>query len=165
MKNLLLIAFVLFTISSTYAQKAKTSEEGKGYDGSKNTVYVELLGNGLLGSFNYDVRLAGKLGARVGVGFVGDSNDNLITVPVMANILLGKNGRYFEIGAGATYISGTTTNEIFEDSDSNVFGTLSFMYRSQPVDGGFMWKIGLTPLFTKGFFFPYYGGVSLGYAW
>jgi hypothetical protein len=38
------------------------------------------------------------------------------------------------------------------------------MYRSQPEDGGFMWKIGLTPVLASGAFIPYWAGLGLGYA-
>lgn len=137
--------------------------KSQGFDGPKNAVYAELLGNGLIMSFNYDVRLAGKMGGRLGVGYVGGNDASVLTVPVMANYLLGKNGKYFEIGAGITYISGSTN--FGEDiTGSTTIGTFSLMYRSQPVDGGFMWKIGLTPILAEGFFVPYWAGVGLGYA-
>jgi len=131
---------------------------------SKNAFYVEFLGNGLIFSANYDMRLTdGGLGARLGLGYVGGGDGSIITVPVMANYLLGNNGSYFEIGAGITYITGDTS---FGDGfDSSIIGTMSFMYRKQPVDGGFMWKIGLTPVIASGNFIPYWPGVGLGYCW
>ena len=147
---------------STFDKTTSSSE----YSGTKNTFFVELLGNGLIFSANYDVRLANKFGARVGIGYVGDTGGGggILTVPIMGNVLLGKNGKYFEIGGGVTFLSGT--GEIFNTSDaSTVLGTFSFMYRRQPEDGGFMWKIGLTPFIAEGIFVPYWGGVGFGYCW
>jgi len=47
---------------------------------SKNAAYVELLGNGIIISANYDVRFSkneGGLGVRIGFGYLGDvSNHN-----------------------------------------------------------------------------------------
>ncbi|MCO6464628.1 MAG: hypothetical protein J5I52_10830 [Saprospiraceae bacterium] len=165
-KNLcmLVIAFMLFSVGTSNAQSMKNRAADEPM--SKNAVYGELLGNGLIFSFNYDRRLINNVGARVGLGFVGSASDGgVVTVPVMGNILLGKNGRYFEIGAGITYLSGTGDFFDLEDEPSSVLGTFSLMYRRQPADGGFMWKIGLTPMLAKGFFFPYWGGLSLGYCW
>jgi len=63
---------------------------------------------------------------------------------------------------------------------SNVGGTLTFGFRYQPKDGGFLFKAALTPFFgltkvpdknysvcdsprTEPFFFPLFGGVSFGH--
>lgn len=146
--------------------------------GSSNTAtaqagsafYVELLGNGLIFSANYDMRFnksvdGSGLGGRLGIGYVGggDAGGSVVTVPVMVNYLLGKDGKYFEIGGGVTYVAGSADfGDGFEDT---VIGTLSFQYRRQPVDGGFMWKIGFTPILASGTFIPYWPGVSIGYCW
>lgn len=136
---------------------------------STNTVFVELLGNGLIFSANYDMRFnkdeGNGLGARLGVGYIGggDAGGTVITVPAMVNYLLGKDGKYLEIGGGVTYVAGSADfGDGFEDT---VIGTLSIQYRRQPVDGGFMWKIGLTPIIASGAFIPYWPGVSIGYCW
>ena len=41
---------------------------------------------------------------------------------------------------------------------------MSFSYRLQPIDRGFSFRAGLTPIFNKNFFIPYYAGLSLGYS-
>ncbi len=159
MRKTLVILSILFLINDSKSQSSSS------FDGPKNAVYAELLGNGLIMSFNYDTRLAGKLGGRVGLGYVGGKGSSILTVPVLANYLLGKNGRYFEIGAGITYLSAAT--DLFDDesnSGSTVLGAFSLMYRNQPVDGGFMWKIGFAPVIAEGVFVPYWVGVGLGYA-
>jgi hypothetical protein len=50
----------------------------------------------------------------------------------------------------------------YEDKKSNLFGTFSFMYRRQPVDGGFSWRIGFTPMVAKSYIQPF-GAASVGY--
>ena len=146
------------------AQSRSRSSSTSTFTGTKNAFFAEVLGNGLLFSVNYDLRLVNSFGARIGVGYVGstEGDGGILTVPVMGNFLLGKNGRYFEVGAGISYISGT--GEFF-DNESSILGTMSFMYRRQPEDGGFMWKIGLTPFIAEGVFIPYWGGVGIGYCW
>ena len=161
----LIMIFVLSISSNVFSQK-KSSKVSFTFEGAKNAFYVELLGNGLLLSANYDVRIANKFGVRAGIGYVGstEGEGGILTVPVMGNFLLGNNGRYFEVGAGITYVSGNS--DIFNDDGfSSILGTLSFMYRRQPVDGGFMWKIGLTPFLAEGIFVPYWAGVGIGYCW
>ncbi len=161
-----LIILLVFTISTTLSGQKKASNASNTYEGTKNAFFIELLGNGLIFSANYDVRIANKFGLRAGIGYVGstEGDGGVLTVPVMGNFLLGKNGRYFEVGAGLTYLSGSIG--LFENDEfSSLVGTLSFMYRRQPEEGGFMWKIGLTPFLAEGIFIPYWGGVGIGYCW
>ncbi len=159
MKNIYLLLIAGFTLfaSPTFAQEAT------------KTVFVELGGNGLIFSANYDMRFGDKingLGARLGLGYVGggSAGATVVTVPAMINYLLGKDGKYFEVGAGITYISAGT--DFIDDgfSDSSLLGAMTFMYRSQPVNGGFMWKIGFTPILAEGIFIPYWVGLGIGYA-
>ena len=49
-----------------------------------------------------------------------------------------------------------------EDRRTQLFGTFSFMYRRQPVNGGFSWRIGFTPLIAKSYIHAF-GAVSVGY--
>ncbi len=139
---------------------------------STKSAYVEGLGNGLVMSFNFDTRFgkeATGLGARVGVGGMSIGTFSLITIPVGINYLAGKNGKYFEAGLGATYSSAGFLEYDLEQTP--VIGTMTFGYRSQPVDGGFTWRIGLTPVFgpqngAEGgvFFIPWWAHISAGYA-
>ncbi|MBK9736120.1 MAG: hypothetical protein IPO92_14650 [Saprospiraceae bacterium] len=112
-----LFAIGLF-VSPSLGQKKRSSGESSTFEGAKSVFFVELLGNGLLFSANFDTRIHNNLGLRAGVGYVGGSGTDggILTVPVMGNVLLGKNGSYFEVGAGATYISGT--GSLFDDLNS-----------------------------------------------
>jgi hypothetical protein len=70
------------------------------------------------------------------------------------------------MGLGVTVLatSGSDNSFLFNENNSNILGTMSFSYRLQPVDTGFSFRAGLTPIFNKNFFIPYYAGLSLGYS-
>jgi len=130
-------------------------------------IFVELGGQGLTFTANYDSRFSNKrdgLGGRAGIGYLAIDDEKLMTVPLSLNYLLGKGNKFFEIGLGATFLS-TSGNSggIFDEDDGNVIGTMSFFYRVQPQDGGFSFRAGLSPVFNKNYFIPYYGGLSFGY--
>ncbi len=131
-------------------------------------VFVEVGGQGLLFTANYDTRFSNRrdgLGGRAGIGYIASDGDNATTIPLSLNYLLGKGKHFFEVGLGATIIatSGNDNSFFFDGNNSNVIGTMSFSYRLQPVDSGFAFRVGLTPIFNGDFFIPYYGGLSLGY--
>ena len=161
MKNLLLSLLILFTLNTfTFAQK------------SAKALYVEIGGPGLA-SINYDMRLQPKedgIGFRIGVG--GYSLDegsgykeSKLFIPIGLNYILGKDQKhYFELGAGYTYVSNKSSNNYNYSGDfSSSFGNLTFGYRIAPAKGGFFFKAEITPVFGKGFFIPYFGGVGFGY--
>ncbi|MDB5203558.1 MAG: hypothetical protein JWQ27_2967 [Ferruginibacter sp.] len=139
------------------------------------SIFVELGGPGLA-SLNYDMRLQKKedgLGFRVGVGGFtinenygnGNERSGLLTIPVALNYLLSKDQRnYFEIGAGATYVHLSNKSQNFDNEQfSTSFGHLHFGYRLQPVNGGFTFRAGITPIFNGNGFIPYYASLSFGY--
>jgi hypothetical protein len=133
-------------------------------------VFVEVGGQGLLFSANYDTRFGNRrdgLGGRIGVGYIAVDGSSLATFPLSLNYLLGKGKNFFEIGLGATIASAKSDDFWFDDdeetSGTGTIGTMSFSYRLQPVDSGFSFRGGITPIFTKDFFIPYFFGLSLGY--
>lgn len=134
-------------------------------------VMVELGGTGLIATFNYDSRFSRTspdgLGAKVGIGGIVVSDYSIFTIPVMVNYLAGKHGKYFEAGIGGTYSNAGFFAYASESFDP-IIGSLYFGYRGQPEDGGFVFRIGLCPVFGNiedtFFFIPYYGGISFGYA-
>ncbi|WP_158824811.1 hypothetical protein [Mucilaginibacter lacusdianchii] len=131
-------------------------------------IFVELGGPGLLLSLNYDTRFLNRhdgVGGRVGVGYLSIDKNSLLTVPLQINYLLGKNGKYFELGLGATFVKlrGNEDSFLSFDDASSVLGNMTFGYRYQPEDGGFHYRAGLTPLFNKSNFIPYFGSVGFGY--
>lgn len=166
---LLILIFLVLTgsVSAQDSRQLAKSEPGP----RAQSFYFEILGPGAIYSFNYDTRFQNTLnglGGRIGFGYISADGNGVFSAPVMLNYLLGKEGAYFEMGLGATYISFNSAasaedNEVLFIDDSTLFGTMVFGYRKQPVDGGFMFRAGLSPVFGHGNFIPYYPYLSLGY--
>jgi hypothetical protein len=172
MKKLFFVFSFLF--SCYFSSNAQTAAK---------SAYVELGGPGLA-SINYEMRLMKKedgIGIRVGVGgfsirseysngySTSTEKTSVLFLPLELNYLLGKDQKnYFEVGAGFTFLSARSKFSEQGYSDENDtfnsdFGHLYFGYRRQPKDGGFLFRAGICPVFGKGFFIPYYAGVSFGY--
>jgi hypothetical protein len=132
-----------------------------------HSVYVEGLGNGGLVSLNYEIGLTDALGVRAGVGWLVF----WITYPITASYSIGNSNHKLELGGGITLVT-------FPDSDGDspnffdeiirqpgrrpaVLGGLIGGYRFVS-DGGFLFRLSFTPLFTSESFQPF-AGVSLGY--
>ena len=180
------ISLCLFLILSPFIFSQNISPEAKTSIG-KSSFFAELGGPGIAFSANIDSRFKQSrlgLGGRIGVGFVSAYDDyydpatgnyyegdqqSAITFPVQLNYIFGKNNsaHSFEVGGGVTYVSKKLNIMNFdsyddEDQRTQLFGTFSFMYRRQPVNGGFSWRIGFTPLVGKGYI-QAFAAVSVGY--
>ncbi|MDP4150947.1 MAG: hypothetical protein Q8927_05860 [Bacteroidota bacterium] len=143
-------------------------------DRPPHALFMELGGTGLALSMNYDTRFSKRvdgLGIRMGLGFSFTKDPAFITVPVALNYLVGRNGNYFEVGAGLTYLDITNTKGFNDISiggssgllnDQYLFVTTCFGYRRQPIHGGFNFRGGVTPVFVSGEMgiLPY---ISLGF--
>ena len=140
---------------------------------SAPNIFIELGGNGLFLSANYDQRFnkTGKgLGFRAGLGFVPGFGfgfgeiSTLFTIPVGLNYLVGNGPHHFEVGAGATYVSGNI-NVFGEDEDaSGVAFVPNVAYRYQKLGKGFTGRISISPLVGGGgmsFYFGISGGIRL----
>lgn len=165
---ILLVLAAFFVADQANAQQTIDSGTGR-----TQNVYVELAGQGLILTANYDTRFSNKrngIGGRIGIGYIADSGDHITTIPIGLNYLLGKGRNFFEVGLGATYFGTSSRNNDFLFSNSSgdssvntVIGTMSFSYRLQPIDSGFSLRAGITPVFNGDGFIPYYAGLSLGY--
>jgi hypothetical protein len=180
----LLIAFL--ALCSSTMLLAQTNEKAGKPSTGHTSFYAEMGGPGILFSANIDKRFKNSnlgWGGRIGLGFVSgyilpdtgiyyynNNQSSVVTVPVQINHVFGKpnSPHTFEVGAGLT-VTGKKI-DIFNNYNYNdpnkgtsFYGTASFMYRRQPIDGGFMWRIGFTPIISKGFIQPS-GGVSVGYS-
>ncbi len=165
MRFRVILIFLFLLAGSALAQDKTERVKGRG-------VYAELFGNGILYSFNYDQRFEQRLdglGFRVGASYVAVDGDGVATFPVGLNYLLGKNGKYFELGVGGTYGIGFDSSNTFASGDDRTtddefIGTMTIGYRREPTDGGFLFRVALTPFFGNGVFWPFFAGVSFGYA-
>lgn len=159
------VILLLLSVSTISFAQENTRKRGRG-------VYMELFGNGLGYSFNYDQRFDKRfdgLGFKAGLSYFAIDGNSVATLPVGLNYLLGKNGKYFEMGAGATFLRAEDSTNAFAVGDSRSVGTgtvghMIFGYRREPEEGGFLFRASMTPLFGQGTFFPFWFGISLGYA-
>ena len=131
-----------------------------------NALFIELGGNGVAYSVNYERHLMEELTVRAGVGVWGFSFQGsgvfLATIPVTASYLVGSPSHKFELGGGVTgvvYSGNTTGTGAFEQS--GIIGTAIAGYRYNPPQKAFFFKGAFTPLFGSFGFIPSIG-VSLG---
>ncbi|HEY4875134.1 MAG TPA: hypothetical protein VIH86_06150 [Puia sp.] len=135
-------------------------------DRPPQAVFAELYGRGGVFSANYDRRFFNRLdglGFTVGAGYIAIDGISLVSIPVTINYLLGKDGKYFELGAGATYFNArVNSDDDATASGHTIVGTMTIGYRSQPIMGGFMFRAGINPFFFRNTFIPYWPYVSFG---
>ncbi len=102
--------------------------------------------------------------------YVSSSSEtsSYLTIPIGINYVFGKKSspHSFEIGGGVTFLSKKIDLYNYDDSynPGYVIGHTSFMYRKKPLNGGFTWRIGFTPIIgTAGDISPAMA-VGIGYA-
>ncbi|OOQ59300.1 hypothetical protein [Mucilaginibacter pedocola] len=191
LRPLTLALFAAFSLSATAQTISKTDSLAKVNANKKaRNVYFEALGPAGVYSFNYDTRFKNRqdgLGGRVGLSYYAQDGDKLFAIPIVVNYLLGKEGKYFEIGAGATFyhFNSESSRKFFGErysssftvspegyyyyepqptSETSVFGSFNFGYRYQPVNGGFSFRGGFSPIFSSHEFIPYWPYLSFGYS-
>ena len=175
-----ILYFVMFCIMLTLAQSAKSQEDIKG-----NVFYSELGGPGVLFSIHFDGRFkSGERlgwGYRVGAGFAvgqfdGNYNDygyydsttrSYYSIPVGINYVLGKknSANTLEVGGSVTFLTRKATLFYYDvETPGHFIGNFTFMYRRAPINGGFLFRVGFTPVIgTSGDLLPM-GAVGFGYA-
>ena len=154
------IGFILITVFSLGFLHAQCNPEEANTKFKHHSVYLELGGNSGAYSVNYDYSLSVSESAKLAVG-TGLSALSLYSyhdgpAPVQntqffitpeANLLFGKNSHHLETGASLI---------LFQ------IPVLRVGYRYQPRKGGFLFRVGFTPLLFDMDIFPW-GGISLGY--
>ncbi len=154
---------------------------------AKNAIYVDLLGPGLFYSLNYDREIVHDLSARIGFSYMsvgarasdGDGtttsgNFSYFAVPLTVSYLgIGSENNMFEVGGGGVLISakgegvvdgGSDTAAGEAESDTLLALTALAGYRHPPADGGFVFRIGASPMVAFGSGFLPWGYLSLGAA-
>ncbi len=173
MATLLKTAFVLLLVGLLTHQAQAQEVIATNDDGSfaRNSVFVELGGNALLYSVNYDHKFFDHASARIGAMYFSVSADDpnslngrvsVFLAPIMANYLVGDGNSRLELGAGLVVAgasgSGTVENEQLDEFRGGGVGFTSTVgYRLQPRDGGFLFRIGFTPIIAPGTFIPWFG--------
>ncbi len=137
---------------------------------ANTSFYVEGLGPGFLYSLNVD-HIVGDFAIRAGFSYLsltvtstssyGTSSDtgSLIFVPITVSYLgIGSKKNMLELGAGATVIHVHAGASLFgfnsSSADANATTATAVAligYRLQPPGGGFMMRVGLSPIVGSGF--------------
>jgi|AntRauTorcE11897_2_1112592.scaffolds.fasta_scaffold01801_8 hypothetical protein len=172
MKRFIVLIFVIvFSVQLGCAQVSVTTDSNnakkENNERIKNVIYLELGGNGVGYSFNYERRLGGRFWGRIGASYFPDAFLDLATVPLGVSYLFGKNSSFLELGLGTT-LAYAESEGLFDSQDEQVFGAAlnaTIGHRLQPPGSSFFWRIAFTPLFSPvaGKFLPT-GGLSLGYS-
>jgi hypothetical protein len=171
------------------ADRESSSErsDSAGEREAKNAIYVDLLGPGLFYSINYDRMLTDDLSARVGFSYLsfgasaGDGSSagsasaefSYWAVPITVSYLgIGSENNMLEVGGGPVImnVSGSGVVETDDtatgaEASATVFAMTGMVgYRHQPADGGFVFRVGASPVMAFGAGLLPWGYLSLGAA-
>jgi hypothetical protein len=170
--------------SSATADKDVSAPSAK-HEGreAKNAIYVDLLGPGLIYSLNYDREIVPDLSARIGISYMSlgaSSSDgsasvsfSYLAIPITASYLgIGSQSNCLELGGGPVIMNFKGSGLVESNDESVAAGasvtTLALTgmagYRHQPADGGFLFRIGVSPMMVLGANFVPWGYLSLGAA-
>jgi hypothetical protein len=150
------------------ADKATSAAPSAKHEGreAKNAIYADLLGPGLLYSLNYDREIIPDLSARIGISYMSfgasassggataSAKFSYFAVPITASYLgVGSQSNCLELGGGPIIYNISGSGLLKSDDDKvkagGSFTTLGLTamagYRHQPADGGFLFRIGVSP--------------------
>lgn len=164
---LAIAVLVAMAPSGARAQAARTAN---------NAVYLELGGNGLLYSLNYERVLPSDVAFRGGFGYLsvsatagdGSGNASVLMIPLTFSYLgIGGGSARFELGAGATFarFSASASSGFGDDIKAGAFvpvPTGIVALRLAPPGGGFNFKLAYTPFWNGDIGFFHWGGLALG---
>jgi|SRR5690554_662593 len=160
-KNSFILTIILIISFTSVVQAQQVNTEKSEIEKQKNTAYLELFGNGLVYTINYERVIAENIFLRFGGGYLGlqlgDSKFRAFSIPIMLNKLYGKRNAKLELGTGILIAK---MNSIFEDDvDTNHEGlvfnwfdfgiTTTIGYRHQLNNGG-IFRIGIQPRYLFG---------------
>jgi hypothetical protein len=125
----------------------------------KNEVFLELGGNGLLGSVNYSRQLTKDPGLnfRIGIGAYG-SNPTYITLPLGVNYLFRiiEKHTFLDLGLGATLTNADVTMSVRREYSEGYTHPRSKLVNFIPSIGiktntkkDFVWRFNITPVINN----------------
>lgn len=139
---------------------------------AKNAIYLDVAGPGGLYSVNYDRMLSDDLSVRIGFSYISagaSSSDgsgttasaeaSLLAIPITASYLgIGSLSNQLELGGGGAIMRATGDGFVSAGSDTagaSASATIIALtplagYRHQAPDGGFVFRIGASPLLFLG---------------
>ncbi len=175
------IAAVLLVVLST-GRPVHAQDDTSFAPADRHAVYVELIGNGLLYSLNYEYRFNEQWNARVGaslvpvdtrtppttpdefIAYVDQDLDPAVLMPLLINRLFGSGRHQLEIGAGALLVfapeNQTLESDFLIGGRMLVTGVVGYRYQHER---GFLFRAGLTPAVTASSLGTL-AGISFGYA-
>lgn len=160
-------AILLLILSASFgvglqAQQSNMNEDERIIP--KNSIYLELFGNGFAYTLNYERHISSNYYLRAGGGYINfnlsGGGFSVFSIPVMMNKLYGKRNAKLELGIGFVL----TNVDINFDDDADTqhegmalkwfdFGITSTVgYRHQFNNGG-VFRIGLHPRYVFGDYF------------
>lgn len=155
LRNMILLLLFLSGTKTAAAQEAF----------ARNSVFVEFGGVSGFYSVNYDRRFGSEpsgFGGRLTLGRLAFKNSEVLTFYSGATYLIGSNGKYLELGGGPIIGYSKTTGDQHSfladpstDTEIIVFLNLQAGYRYQPVNGGFNFRAGISPVGFQGIMKPW----------
>jgi len=144
---------------------------------SRNAIYVEGLGQGVMWSINYEYRTIREVSLRAGFTLESvpppirsfSDNSTFTGFPLLVNFIVGGKVHHLEAGIGAvvginsTHWRSDLGSEYYSSHERVFVGTATLAYRVQSDKGGLLMRMAFTPFFTFKEFVPFVG-ISLGYA-
>jgi len=157
------LAIMIFICTFLLAVLPLSAQEDESNPGT--SLYFELIGKGLI-SANIDFRINDNNRFSFGitlleyeVGKEGDAFQFYLTPGIMYYFIAGSVPYYFEVGAGASI---SPWYEDYYESRFTLHGVIGYRYQ---IKDGFLFRVGITPLYrVNGGFFPIIG-LSFGYSW
>jgi len=157
MKYYLLIVLVLVSSFPVFSQDHH----------KKNEVFIELAGNGLLGSVNYSRQLTKEPGLnfRAGIGAYG-AGPTYVTIPLGVSYLFRiiKKHTFLDLGLGATLTNADVKMYVLRDYVEGYTPPRSKLVNFVPSVGirgyttkDFIWRVNITPVINSYGTVPFFG--------
>lgn len=162
MKKTLTLALVVL-IMSTFLTAQEDSMWSYTRKGTKSA-FVELGGNGLALTLNYEKFLTNRFGIRLGGLFVPAGNQSTFVGTIMGTSVWGNGKWCVETGLGVTMFTGGFRDVATDGTTPSVFvptGTIGVRYQPRPK--GILLRLGLTPMVFPSMVLPWVG-LSIGYS-
>jgi hypothetical protein len=153
MKNcVFIIILVLVLHNSSSAQEHKT-----------NNIFLEIGGNSLNISVNYDRIIFDNWAIRAGAGMLFFGSPNNTVFPVLINRRFYIKQNYIEAGIGLTYCTAQFDlgrYGVHASKNRLLTGLVGYCFQ---VGSNFNWRVSFTPFFYDKKVYPF-AGLSLGYS-
>ncbi|MCW5895728.1 MAG: hypothetical protein KIT50_09020 [Bacteroidetes bacterium] len=156
--------FIILLFAYTLLASGKASQPPDTFDDSScespagNSIFLELGGNGVSLSINYERLMFDNFSLRAGCGAIYGLGTSF---PLMANFYFGTKYK-LELGAGFVFLPLWKSTASFGKENSLLFSSTVGL-RFQPCEGGVTVRVSATPFFDPATqkFRPY-AGVSIG---